>query len=330
MVRIRHGIGGSGTRRPRGGELVVEAFEELGGAPKSLKAAVIRAAFGVDVDERAELCRSYRELARHYGARIDPTPPVSPQMKGRVESAVRYIKRNFLPTLGPGEHTVDEVTAALPRWVDRTANQRIHGTTGQRPAEAFEVERAALVPLPATRYRPTIWKKARVHRDSHVVFERRLYSVPWRLIGKEVWLRVDPESVTIFCDDARVAAHARRGPGPRSTLPDHLPAERAALGQRSRGFWEERAAAIGPEVRDFVVAVFERDDVLSMLRPVQAIVTHLEGFPRERAIVDGLSKAEIEAVEDAAEAQLLEDRGEVISDGAHGSPGAGGGGGRAR
>ena len=30
-------------------------------------------------------------------------------------------------------------------------------------------------------------------------------------------------------------------------------------------------------------SVFDSDDVLSMLRTVQAIVTHLEGFPRERA-----------------------------------------------
>ncbi|MBK8259985.1 MAG: DDE-type integrase/transposase/recombinase [Nannocystis sp.] len=54
-------------------------------------------------DGQAELSRSYRELARHYGVQIDPTPPASPQMKGRVESAVRYIRRNFLPTLGAGK-----------------------------------------------------------------------------------------------------------------------------------------------------------------------------------------------------------------------------------
>ena len=137
--------------------LHVEAFDELGGAPTTLvpdnlKAAVLRAAFGVD--ERAELSRSYRELARHYGVQIDPTPPASPQMKGRVESAVRYIRRNFLPTLGAGEHTVDELAVALARWVDQTANQRLHGTTGRRPADAFEAERAALAPLPASRYPP--------------------------------------------------------------------------------------------------------------------------------------------------------------------------------
>jgi hypothetical protein len=46
-------------------------------------------------------------------------------MKGRVESAVHYIRRNFLPTLGAGEHTVDELAAA--RWVDQTADPALGG-----------------------------------------------------------------------------------------------------------------------------------------------------------------------------------------------------------
>lgn len=55
----------------------VEAFAELGGVPSTvvpdnLKAEVVRAAFGVD--GAASLNRSYRELARHYGIKIDPAP----------------------------------------------------------------------------------------------------------------------------------------------------------------------------------------------------------------------------------------------------------------
>jgi hypothetical protein len=36
-------------------------------------------------------------------------------------------------------------------------------------------------------------------------------------------------------------------------------------------------------VLGYVRRVFDQDDALSMLRPVQAIVTHLEKFPPERA-----------------------------------------------
>ena len=80
-------------------ELHVRAFHALGGVPKvvvpdNLKAAVIRAAFGADRDEQS-IQKSYRELARHYGFVIDPTPPRSPEKKGKVESGVKYLKGNF-------------------------------------------------------------------------------------------------------------------------------------------------------------------------------------------------------------------------------------------
>ena len=279
----------------------VEAFEELGGAPSSivpdnLKAAVIQAAFKIDTP--AALNRSYREMARHPGVRIDPTPPRSPEKKGRVENAVRYVKHNFLPTFiahadaGPNQsmgeiesrRNATKLAAALQTWVCETANQRTHGTTGHRPAAAFEHERSALIELPVARFELILWKKAKVHRDSHVAFKRRLYSVPWRFLGKEVWIKVNAHSVIIFCEDVRIATHGRRGSGPRSTSPGHLPEERAALGQRSREYWEERVESIAPSVRDFIRSVFDQDNVLSMLRSVQAIVTHLEKFPKTRAI----------------------------------------------
>ena len=40
---------------------------------------------------------------------------------------------------------------------------------------------------------------------------------------------------------------------------------------------------MGTEVAQLVRELFDSDDVLSQLRQVQAVVTHLEKFPRERA-----------------------------------------------
>jgi transposase len=265
--------------------LHVEAFEELGGVvevvvPDNLKAAVTRAAFGVNGP--TALNRSYRELARHYGFKVDPAPPRAPKKKGKVESGVKYVKRNGLK--GRAGQDADLVGRELQRWVYEIAGTREHGTTRRRPLHLFrEVEQAMLKPLPARRFEPVLWKEATVHRDSHVVFGKRLYSVPWRLIEKTVWVRATASTVTIFHDDERVATHDRRGPGPRSTVDQHLPEHRADLRHRSRSYWEERADRIGPETGRFVREVFDSDDVLHMLRPVQAIVTHLERHPRERA-----------------------------------------------
>jgi hypothetical protein len=142
-----------------------------------------------------------------------------------------------------------------------------------------------LQPLPARRYELVIWYQARVHQDCHVAFEHRLYSAPWTLIGQKLWLRATTSTVEIHdADDEIVATHARQGRQVRSTIAAHLPEHREAWRHRSRPYWEQRADQIAPEVGAYVRAVFDLDDTLNMLRTVQAIVTHLEKFPVERAV----------------------------------------------
>jgi transposase InsO family protein len=127
------------------------------------------------------LNRSYRELARHYGFKIDPAPIYAPKKKGKVESSVKYVKTNFFAARD--EHDADETRQELQRWTDEIANVRIHGTTHRRPIDLFADERAALLPIPERRFELVTWHQVRVHLDTHVAFDRRLYSVPWRLIG---------------------------------------------------------------------------------------------------------------------------------------------------
>lgn len=173
---------------------------------------------------------------------------------------------------------------ALTKWVKEIAGKRRHGTTGKRPLEVFEqYERETLLPLPMAKFEMVVWKQATVHRDSHVIFGKRLYSAPWRHIGKKVWLRVTPNTVAIYYEDVRIATHERRGPGLRSTLEAHLPEQRAQLRHRSRAFWVQWAYGMGEIVGHYIEEVFDSDDVLSLLRTVQAMVTHLETFPSHRA-----------------------------------------------
>lgn len=263
-----------------------QAFEALGGVPRvvvpdNLKAAVIRAAFGADRDALS-IQKSYRELARHYGFVIDPTPPRSPQKKGKVESGVKYLKRNFL--LGSEFADVPEAQQRLDKWLQDVCNQRIHGTTQKRPEDLFcDVEKAALLPLPETPFSIILWHQATVHPDNHFVFKRRPYSAPFPLIGQKVWVRADEHTVSVYHNDTLIDIHDRKGPGPRSTKASHLPTAREPYRHRSRDFWLERAGWLGDEVRTYIEAVFDSDKEVSQLRAVQSIVTHLETFPKSRA-----------------------------------------------
>ena len=129
---------------------------------------------------------------------------------------------------------VADVTTALQKWVDEIANVRVHGTTHKRPIDLYTVEREAMLPPPERRFELVTWHEARVHQDSHVAFDKRLYSVPWRLIGQTVWLRATAKTIVVYADDARVAMHDRRGRTARSTQDEHLPAERAPWRHRHR------------------------------------------------------------------------------------------------
>ena len=112
--------------------LHVAAFAFFGGVPRvivpdNLKAAVVRAAFGVSEDP--VLHRTYRELARHYGFQVDPAPPLSPEKKGKVERNIGYVRRSFLVTQDPVD--IEEDRRALRRWLVEVAGKRTHGTTGR-------------------------------------------------------------------------------------------------------------------------------------------------------------------------------------------------------
>ena len=267
-------------------QLHVAAFRFFGGVPKAvvpdnLKAAVVKAAFGVDED--VTLNRAFRELARHYEVIIDPTPPRSPEKKGKVERTVQYVKNSFLK--GRSFTDVDELNRKLTTWVLERAGQRRHGTTARRPVEHFEaVERAALKPLPVRPFEAVTWRALTVQRDTCVRFDEDRWSVPFRHIGAQVLLRATRTSVELYVEDRRVATHDRTTPGPH--IEDaHLPEGRRELRHRGREHWEARADAIDVEtVGAYVRAVLDQDDVQQPLRRAASVLRALEAVPRDRAI----------------------------------------------
>jgi transposase len=267
-------------------QLHVEAFTFFRGVPEvivpdNLKAAVIRAAFGCGDDPG--LNPSYCELARYFKFKVDPTPPADPENKGKVERSVQYVKRNPLKTM-PEALDVREANRQLDRWNLEIAGMRKHGATQRRPLDVFEAdERPELLPLPERPFVPVIWHQAKVHRDSHLVYQGALYSVPWRHLGASAWIRATPTAITVYVDDQRVADHEPQVPGKRRTQDAHLPEERRDQRHRGQAWWERQARAIGPEVAALVSEIFAAEDVLYPIRKVQGIVTHLQAFPTERA-----------------------------------------------
>jgi len=145
----------------------INAFEFFGGVPRkvvpdNLKAAIVRASL-----ENPLVNRAYRNLAEHYGFLISPCPPGRPELKGGVESDVKYVKRNFLPVFlehqkqrGQTPGLLEELAVELQRWNAEICDTHIVQKVGRSPLEIFEQEElASLKALPPSRWDPVIYKE---------------------------------------------------------------------------------------------------------------------------------------------------------------------------
>ncbi len=228
------------------------AFAYFGGVPRrivldNLKAAIIKAS----VDD-PHVQRSYRDLAEHYGFLIAPCRPRTPEHKGKVESGVHYVQRNFMAVHAPQD--IPQANAGVLDWIANWAGQRNHGTTRQQPLVRFrDVEQPALLPLPDEPYDVAVWHELVVGRDCYVTFEQSYYSAPARLCGQAVWVRGGLSSVGLYENHTLVALHPRaQAPGERHTLLAHLPAEKVPGLTTTRASCAAAAAAIGPHTAEVV------------------------------------------------------------------------------
>jgi transposase len=246
------------------------AFEWFVGVPQRLiidnaKCAVIKACRHDPVVQRA-----YAECAEGYGFKIDPCPPHDPQKKGVVESGVKYVKGNFLPTRSFRD--LADLNAQARSWVMAEAGTRRHGTTHAQPLVLFELERALLQPLPAVAPDLGTWQRAKLHRDCHVQFQRSYYSAPYTLVGRELWLRVTDNTVALYEDWRHVCTHLRaQRPGQRMTVRDHLPPEARTFFERDRLWCLARAAQVGPCCTQLVQTLLA-ERIVERLRSVQALL----------------------------------------------------------
>ncbi len=246
------------------------AFEAFGGVPRrivldNLKAAIVKASLYDPVVQR-----SYRQLAEHYGFLISPCRVCTPEHKGKVESGVHYVKRNFLAGRAP--MTLTEANEKLAKWVAETAGLRRHGTTKQQPLVQFrEQEQAALLLLPQTAYDLGVWKQVKLHPDCHVVVEGAYYSAPHRLIGARLWARTNGRDVVLYHDWERIATHPWGRPGTRRTIDDHYPPDKLAFLMATPTYCRRRAKEIGPATADTVESLFA-ERPLDRLRSVQSLL----------------------------------------------------------
>jgi len=174
------------------------AFAHFGGVPGAIvydrtKTVIKRhVAPGVAVPLHPEAAA----FAEHYGFTIDVLAAYRPTGKGRVERQVNIVRDHVVA--GRTFDSIAELDGAFATWLPIRRGQ-VHRTHGQVISVRAEVDRAALLGLPALPYLVTDKHLRRVGKDALVSFEASYYSVPARQVraGQRVQLQVDGEVVTI-------------------------------------------------------------------------------------------------------------------------------------
>ena len=140
-------------------------------------------------------------MAEHYDTTILPTRSRKPRDKGKVEGAVLIVERWILARLRHVRFfSLADLNAAIGMLLEELNNRPMRRLGKSRRQLFEEIERAALAPLPGVPFEYAEWKSAKVHPDYHVEVDKTFYSVPHRLIGHRVDVRLTCRAVEIFHD----------------------------------------------------------------------------------------------------------------------------------
>ena len=184
------------------------AFQFFGSVPRAvmvdnLKSAVLRRLTG----EAPVFNPCYLDFARYHGFEIRACSVGKGNEKGRVESGVGYVKKNFLSGLGIPDFAA--LAPAAARWLREVANVRIHGETKKRPTDMFAAEKPAMLPLPAQPYDVGTALTVRASSTFRVTLDTNRYSVPAEHAGAQLLMRAYPDLICVHRGENLIARHPR-------------------------------------------------------------------------------------------------------------------------
>lgn len=225
------------------------AFDYFGGVPHTL-------AFD---NARTQVSRSHRYdpdvnkemdyFCEHYNTAPMPTRPVKPTDKNLIENALgvfwRWAQRKVQ------QHTFFSIVD-LNLFLKQLANEfndRVQRKYGVSRRHRFqEAEAPKLHDLPATSYFPATWQTAKVHPDCHIQVLKNFYSVPERLRGQQLEVRVSSGIIEVFHNLEPVARHLKASPnstGRYFTKMGHLPECQRAVKEATPAAVLKQAEDIG-------------------------------------------------------------------------------------
>ena len=261
----------------------VVAFEHLGGAAATCLYDNMKVVVARWEDGQPIYNPRFLSFATHYGFKPWACEPRRPETKGKIERPFDYAEKNLLN--GRTFRSLEHLNEVARWWLSEVNDRRIHGTTKRPPLELHSEEKPHLIELPAIRFDTAQVVYRRVDSEGFINYADNRYSVPWRLIGQLIPIRILEDHLEIFNSmiDRMASHHLSRGRHQKLSQDSHRPPsdqhEQLAILREKYTHWGQ-------------VAVEYFDGILRKCRngrhEAQRILSLLHGYPKK----DGLAAIE--------------------------------------
>ena len=231
------------------------------------------------------------DFARHYRFAPRPVAVARGNEKGRVERAISYIRRAFF--MARRFKDIDDLNRQAQQWCGGPACQRRWVEDDRLTVrEAFEKERALLLPLPQASFSTDERRELAVGKTPYVRFDHNDYSVPHELVRQTVVVMAGLETVRIMHRGTVVAEHGRSFDR-RQQIEDAAHIERLVEHKRQarehRGL--DRLATAAPASRELLTHLAQRGANLGSATARLLLLLEEFGATRlEQAIREAIEK----------------------------------------
>ena len=155
----------------------------------------------------AQIAPEMQRFGAVFGVRFCPHAVGHADRKARIERQFSYVEGNFLA--GRSFDDWRDLNAQAKDWCINVANGKFKRSLRMSPEQAYVLEKPRLQVLPP--YLPPAYKI--LHRlcdvEGYVTVDTNRYSVPERLIGKQLEVHKSWERIQVYFGRRKVAEHPR-------------------------------------------------------------------------------------------------------------------------
>lgn len=240
-------------------EGVVHALQFYGALPHLLKPDNLKTAVTRHTRDELLLNSAFRDLEHFYDVIVVPPPSRKPRGKASVEEGVSWMETHLLEKLkGRRFYSIFDLNAEIRVILDKL-NDEIRQNEKKSRKELFDTyDKPHMRPLPGDIFRTCQYIIQTVPNNYHVKYDNHYYSVPYKLIGQQVILKISGFSVQI-CDSSNhlICTHKRLyNAFPRyATVKEHMPLKHQyyqEINTHNGDYYRRWAKVFGKPMYDFI------------------------------------------------------------------------------